>query len=75
VPLLWTVSATTATVQELPRGEHTHAVAVALNELNEVAGHANPWEALLWTPADDGGGEEGDDGGDCNPHPRTGECR
>jgi hypothetical protein len=27
VPLLWTVNATGATVQELPRGGHTHAVA------------------------------------------------
>jgi hypothetical protein len=71
VPLLWTVSATGATVQELPRGGHTHAVAVALNELNEVAGHANPWEALLWKPAADGG----DNDDDCNPHPRTGNCR
>jgi hypothetical protein len=72
VPLLWTVSGTRATVQELPRGGHTHAVAVALNELNVVAGHANPWEALLWKPA---AKDDGDDGGDCKPHPRTGECR
>jgi hypothetical protein len=72
VPLLWTVSATVATVQELPRGGHTHAVAIALNELNEVVGHANPWEALLWQPA---ANHDGDDGGDCKPHPRTGECR
>lgn len=72
VPLLWTVGATGATVQELPRGGHTHAIAVALNELNQVAGHANPWEALLWKPA---ANEGGDNGGDCNPHPRTGECR
>jgi hypothetical protein len=72
VPLVWTVSATSATVQELPRGGHTHAVAVALNELNAVVGHANPWEALLWMPAADDGG---DDGGDCKLHPRTGECR
>jgi uncharacterized membrane protein len=76
VPLLWTVNTTGATVQELPRGGHTHAVAVALNELNEVAGHANPWEALLWKPAANGGGDDGgDDGGDCKPHPKTGQCR
>jgi hypothetical protein len=73
VPLLWTVSGTSATVQELPRGGHTHAVAVALNELNAVAGHANPWEALLWKPA---AKDDGDNGGDCKPHPKkTGECR
>lgn len=69
VPVLWTVSAGVAAVQELPRGEYTHALAIAINGLGEVAGHANPWEALLWTPAPDK-----DDGGDgeCT-HPK-GKC-
>lgn len=67
VPVVWTVSAADASVQELPRGEHTHALANAINGLDQVAGHGNPWEALLWTPATN------DDSGDCT-HP-SGKCK
>jgi uncharacterized membrane protein len=72
VPVLWTLSAAGATVQELPRGDHTHASAIAINGHGRIAGHANPWEALVWTPVsgDDNGG--GDDG-ECT-HPK-GKCR
>jgi uncharacterized membrane protein len=72
VPALWTLGAAGATVQELPRGEYTHASANAINSHGRIAGHANPWEALLWTPVsgDDSGG--GDDGA-CT-HPK-GKCK
>lgn len=69
VPALWTLTGSGASVQELPRGDHTHAHATAINGLDQVAGHANPWEALLWSPADN----DGDNGGDCT-HPK-GKCR
>jgi uncharacterized membrane protein len=79
VPTVWSPSSAGFRLEELPRGGHTHAEASAINDLGQVAGHANPWEALLWT-RDEGKGDDGDPPGDgdddnCNPHPRTGVCR
>jgi uncharacterized membrane protein len=77
VPVLWTLNAAGATVQELPRGDYTQASAIAINGHGQIAGHANPWEALLWTPVsgDDSGGDDsgGGDGGECT-HPK-GKCK
>jgi uncharacterized membrane protein len=72
VPVRWTVTAAGATVQELPRGGYTHASAIAVNRHGQIAGHANPWEALLWTPAS-GGDDGGGDDGACT-HPK-GKCK
>lgn len=69
VPAVWTVNTTGASFQELPRNGHRHALATAINNLDQVAGHLNPWEALLWTPAADDGGDEGE----CT-HPK-GKCK
>jgi hypothetical protein len=77
VPVVWSPTSAGFGLDELPRGGHTHAEASAINDLGQIAGHANPWAALLWTREAGNGGDDDPpgEGDDCNPHPRTGACR